>query len=153
MKRILIVVLIAVMVSASAPPPKLNPPVAYPANLDELYTLVVTQAYGWTFDACLPDAPYITWRMVEKITAAAQDDNESGRLIIDAAKVNEILQRGGVVELPAGTLDIGENEIMLAMIRAALRGGVAICGDADGYPILYGAGVDGMMTEIGEAVK
>lgn len=134
------------------PPPHFNDPIEWPDNLDEMFTFIETGKDGYTFEPCKNlQAPYISWAMVLAIKDAAADDNGAGELWMDGATLKTILSRGGVV-YDGRDLRVSEKRLFGALISSAFTGGVGVCGQADGKPIIFGAGVQRMIDTLAPAV-
>jgi len=80
------------------------------------------------------------------------DDNGTSQIIIPAADMAMIASIGGVKFPNTGTLRISEDRLFAIVIKHGLSGHVLACG-IDGFPVLHGAGVQTMFSEIGAYVK
>ncbi len=144
----LIVMAIDAPLPVQAARPTFGPPVTYPTNLDELYSLIESRANGWVFTECgSVRTPFFGWQQVKLIQRLAIEDNGAGMLIIDNGDLSAVVAIGGVSYPDTGTLTISEDALFMAAIKAAVTGDVLLCG-VDGYPVLYGAGVQGLFDEL-----
>lgn len=153
MTRIMILLSILAILSIAA---TLNPPVDYPATLDELWYKIESQEYGWTFTPCdVVQAPFFTWQQARAIRRLATEDDGLQLLIIDNRVLSRVLSMGGVRYPNHGTLVISENELFAIVARSFLRPFFDtskpyydLCGDASEYPIITGAGVQLLFDEV-----
>lgn len=130
------------------PPPSFGEPIVWPDDLDEMFTFIETRKEGYVFEPCKNlQAPYISWGMVLAIKDAAQDDNGAGELWMDGATLKTILSRGGVL-YDGRDLRVTEKRIFGALVSSVFTGGIGVCGQADGKPIIYGAGVQRMIDTL-----
>lgn len=133
-------------------PPHFGEPIEWPDDLDEMFTFIQDGKDGYTFDPCQNlQYPFISWAMVLEIKDAADDDNGAGELWMDGPTLKTILSRGGVV-YDGRDLRVTENRLFGALISSAFTGGVGVCGQQDGKPIIFGAGVQRMIDTLAPAV-
>jgi len=134
------------------PPPNFGDPIEWPDDLDEMFIFIQDGKDGYTFEPCQNlQSPYISWAMVLAIKDAAHDDGGAGELWMDGATLKTILSRGGVV-YDGRDLRVSENRLFGALISSAFSGGVGVCGQQDGKPIIFGAGVQRMIDTLAPAV-
>ena len=136
MKRLLLIILAAVVTLAFDFTP-FTRYTEFPRDLDDLYAKIEAQEYGYVWDDCTPGevvGAYVTWAQVREI--AAIDDGGRARVIISRDRAQAILTGVSV----AGDIDASESEIFRLLLIEFFRGEMLSCG-VDGYPTLYGAGV------------
>ena len=136
MKRLLLIILAAVLTIAADFQP-FTQMIEFPTSLDDLYAKIERQEYGYTWGDCTPGevtGAYVTWAQVREI--AAIDDGGRARVIISRDRAQAILTGVSV----AGDIDASESEIFRLLLIEFFRGEMLSCG-VDGYPTLYGAGV------------
>jgi len=127
--------------------------VQYPASLDELYALVEDKAHGWTFtDRGSVPVPFFGWQQVKLIQRLSIDDQNTSQLIIAAEDLSSVVSVGGIDFPSSGTLQMGEDELFALVFRHGLSGNILVCG-INGYPVLYGDGVQELFNEIATFVK
>lgn len=122
-------------------------PIRYPGSLDELYQFIESGEPGWTFDKpCQAGLPSISWAQVRMITAMAKDDQDIGRLVIDGW-VLRVIMHGSGVRVSVGRVDVSEDRLFGLLLLQI--GNVTVCGDAAGYPVMQGPGVQVIFDALG----
>ena len=137
MKRLLIPILILSLLLMAFDFQPFTQTIEFPSSLDDLYAKIERQEYGYTWSDCTPGevvGAYVTWAQVREI--AAIDDGGRARVIISRERAQAILTGVSV----AGDIDASESEIFRLLLIETFRGEMLSCG-VDGYPTLYGAGV------------
>ena len=145
LRTILLIILAAVVTLAFDFQP-FTQMIEFPRDLDDLYAKIEAQEYGYTWTDCSPgevQGAYVTWAQVREI--AAIDDGGHARVIISRERAQAILTGVSV----AGDIDASESEIFRLLLIETFRGEMLSCG-VDGYPTLYGAGVQRVVSVISE---
>ena len=146
MKRLLIPILILSLLLMAFDFQPFTQTIEFPSSLDDLYAKIERQEYGYTWSDCTPGevvGAYVTWAQVREI--AAIDDGGRARVIISRERAQAILTGVSV----AGDIDASESEIFRLLLIETFRGEMLSCG-VDGYPTLYGAGVQRVVSVISE---
>lgn len=131
----------------------LNPPVNYPATLDEAWYLIDEGAYGFTFDPCEPGEltfPYVTWEMALQAVDAETPDRVHPYLSIMGEDISQIVAPGGAVFTKTGLVRVTETSVYVALGSEYLDGNIHVCGNQDLKPILHGVGVQNFLDWLAE---
>jgi hypothetical protein len=145
MKRLTIILLIASLLTIAADWQPWTQMLELPRDLDDLYYKVEAQEYGYTWTPCEtpPESQYVTWAQIVTISEANQD-NGASRVILPQSAAQAILT--GVTV--SGDIDASEGEVFRLLLVEFMRGGFLSCGDADGYPVVYGPGVQRVIDAV-----
>jgi hypothetical protein len=116
-----------------------------PRSLDDLYAKIEAQEYGYTWTPCEtpPESQYVSWRQIVTI-ADANNDLGASRVTLPQLPAQAILT-GVTVR---GDIDASEAEVFRLLLVEFLDGGFLSCGDADGYPVVHGPGVQRIIDAV-----
>ncbi|MCX5636127.1 MAG: hypothetical protein NTX52_00335, partial [Planctomycetota bacterium] len=133
-----------------------NPPVEYPASLDEMWDFIDQGRYGWTFSSCQdgePPKPYVTWEMAKLAVFFQTPERHHPFLMIQAADTVLILAPGGGIFPGTGEIVIEENQVFMKLLELAMRGKILMCSTTgDGKPTLYGPGIQEFLDWLGSYI-
>jgi hypothetical protein len=145
MKRLSIILLIASLLTIAADFVPWTQMLELPRDLDDLYAKIEAQEYGYTWTPCEtpPESPFVSWRQIVTI-AEVNQDNGASRVILPQSAAQQILT--GVTV--SGDIDASEAEVFRLLLIEFLDGGFLSCGDADGYPVVHGPGVQRVIDAV-----
>jgi hypothetical protein len=145
MKRLTIILLIASLLTIAADWQPWTQMTQFPRDLDDLYYKIEAQEYGYTWTECAqpPAAPFVSWAQIVTISEVNQDRGQS-RVILSRWVAQRVLT--GVTV--SGDIDASEAEVFRLLLGEFVGGGFLSCGDADGYPVVHGPGVQRVIDAV-----
>jgi hypothetical protein len=145
MKRLTILLLLASLLLMAFDFVPFTQRTEFPRDLDDLYAKIEAQDYGYTWTDCEtpPESPFVSWRQIVTI-AEINQDNGASRVILPQSAAQAILT--GVTV--SGDIDASEAQVFRLLLGEFIGGGFLSCGDADGYPVVYGPGVQRIIDAV-----